>query len=93
MMQMPMENEKMAKQVIDFQKNLFENSFKAVETIQDQTEKLSMDMMEQMPWVTDAGKQAFKDSVEMYKKARDDFKKAVEEGFSRLEEIFSKKEA
>jgi hypothetical protein len=82
-----MENAKIAIQMVRFQKTLFENSFDTVCAIQDQTEEMTNNVLDQMAWIPEEGVKAFQDSVDIYKKARDSYKKAVEEGFDKLEEI------
>lgn len=86
-----METGKVAKQMISFQKSLFENSFSAMCTIQEQTEKIAETFLKQMTWIPEEGKKSVRDSFEMYKKACDTFKKAVDDGYARLEEMFEKK--
>ncbi|MEE4356712.1 MAG: hypothetical protein V2I97_09585 [Desulfococcaceae bacterium] len=86
-----MENSKVANQMISFQKTLFENSFNAMCTIQEQTEKIAETFLKQMTWIPEEGKKSIRDSFEMYKKARDTFKKTVDDGYTRLEEMLDKK--
>lgn len=83
--------EKIAQQMIGFQKTLFENAYNAMILVQDQTEKMADSLMDQMTWMPEDGKKAVKDSVKMYKKARDDYKKAVDDGFSKLDSLFAGK--
>jgi len=83
-----METGKMAKQMITFQKSVFENAFNAMSMVQDQTEKMTGDFLGQLPWVNEEGKKALSNSIEFYKKARTDFKKAVDDGFTKMEELF-----
>jgi len=86
-----METGKVANQMISFQKTLFENSFNAMCTIQEQTEKIADTFLKQMTWIPEEGKKSIRESFDMYKKARDTFKKAVDDGYVRLEEMLEKK--
>jgi len=86
-----METIKLARQSLLFQKTVFENSFNAMALTQDQTEKMVSAYLEQLPWVTDEGKKSLKDTIDMAKKARDDFKKAVDEGYAKFEELLEEK--
>jgi len=79
---------KIGKQMITFQKSLFENSFNAMNMVQDQTEKMVNNFLTQLPWVTEDGKKTIETSIEFYRKARTDFKKAVDDGFAKMEEMF-----
>ncbi len=83
-----MEAGKIGKQIITFQKALFENSFNAMNMVQDQTEKMVNNFLTQLPWVTEDGKKTIETSIEFYRKARTDFKKAVDDGFAKMEELF-----
>jgi hypothetical protein len=87
-----METTQFAKQTLGFQKTMFDNSFNAMTMVQDQTEKMVNDYLNQLPWVTAEGKKTMQTSVDMTKKARDDFKKAVDEGFDKLEQLLEEKE-
>lgn len=80
-----------AKQTITFQKALFENSFNAMMMVQEQTEKVMDTFLSQMSWVPEEGKKTISDSIEFYKKAREDFKKAVDDGFAKMEDMFVQK--
>ncbi len=86
-----METTKFAKQSLQFQKTIFENSFNAMILAQDQTEKLVRTYLDQLPWVNDDARKALQTSVDMAKKARDDFKTAVEEGYRKFEELLEEK--
>lgn len=82
-----MEMQKMAKQVITFQKSLFENSYHAMNMIFEQTENMVNSFIKQMPMVPEESKKVMDDVIGFYKKSRDDFKKTVDEGFKKMEEM------
>ena len=86
-----MDTTQLAKQTLSFQKTIFDNSFNAMILVQDQTEKMVNSYIEKLPWVTEEGKKSLETSVEMGKKARDDFKKAVDESYAKFEEMLEKK--
>lgn len=86
-----MDTTQMAKQTLEFQKTIFNNSFKAMVLAQDQTEKMLASYIEKLPWTTEENKKSLDASVEMGKKARDDFKKAVDEGYAKFEEMLVQK--
>lgn len=85
-----MEPKDIAKQMIFFQKNLFENIFNAMKMIQDQTEDMVNHFMEQLPWLPPDARQSVQHSIDAYKAARTDFKKVVDDGFDQLDDILSK---
>lgn len=86
-----MEVGKMANQMIVFQKSLFENAFNAMCAIQDQTEKMANSFLNQIPWIPEEGKKAVANAVDVYKNAREEYKKAVDDGYSKLDELFTAK--
>jgi hypothetical protein len=84
-----MEPGKMAKQMITFQRNLFENTLKTLGALQEQTEAMVSTFMAQVPWIPEEGKKAMGEAMGMYKKAFEDYRKAVSDGFSKMEELFT----
>ncbi len=86
-----METGKIAKQMIDFQKTTFDNTFNAMVALQEQTESMVNVLMEQSAGLPEEGKKVINEWVTAYKKGRDDFKNSVDENFSKVEEFFSAK--
>lgn len=86
-----METTQIAKQMIGFQKTVFNNSFNALTIVQDQTESMINNFMGQFPWITEDGKKQMKETYAYTKKARDDFKKAVDDGYAQFEKLLDKK--
>ena len=86
-----MDTTQFAKQTLTFQKTIFDNSFNAMVLVQDQTEKMVNNYIENLPWVTEEAKKSLETSVEMGKKARDDFKKAVDDSYEKFEAMLEKK--
>ncbi len=82
-----MENAKFAKQTLDFQKTMFDNSYSAMIMVQDQSEKMLNNYLEKLPWVTAESKSSLQSSIDLAKQTRDDFKKVVEDSFSKFEEM------
>ncbi len=88
-----MEQKVMFKQMFDFQKNTFDNSIKAMSTLQEQGEKMLSMFLEQAPWLSAEGKKAVEEWLEAYNKGREDFKKTADENFRKVQEYFSASEA
>jgi len=86
-----METIKLARQSLLFQKTVFENSFNAMVLTQDQTEKMVIAYLDQLPWVTEDGKKSLTDTIDLAKKARADYKKAVDDGYNKFEELLEDK--
>lgn len=86
-----METTQIAKQTLNFQKTVFDNSFNAMIMVQDQSEKMLNGYLDKLPWVTEESKKSMQTSIDMAKQARDDFKKSVEDGFVKFEEMLQEK--
>jgi len=84
-----MDSAKIAKQMIDFQKTTFDNTFTAMVMLQEQTERMADTLLGQATWMPAEGKKAINDWVEAYKKGREDFKKTVDENFKKVEDFFA----
>lgn len=87
-----METLHFAKQTLNFQKTIFNNSFNAMVLVQDQTEKMVTSYLEKLPWVNEESRKSLQSSVDIAKKARDDFRKAVEDGYAKFEEMLEEKQ-
>ncbi len=83
-----MDQKQIFKQMIDFQKSTFDNSFKAMTTLQEQGEKMVDMFLAQAPWLPEQGKQAVSNWLSAYKQGREDFKESVEKNFMKVEEYF-----
>ncbi len=84
-----METEKFAKQVIDFQKATFDNTFTAAVMMQDQAERMFNTLLEQTNWLPDEGRRTIDEWVGAYKKGRTDLKDAIDENFAKLSEMWA----
>ena len=84
-----MDQKQIAKQMIEFNKTAFDNSFNAMTTLQDQTEKLILNFLEKAPWIPEEGKKAINTWIAGYKKGHDDFKAAADDNYRKVFEYFS----
>jgi polyhydroxyalkanoate synthesis regulator phasin len=91
MMEGKMEPKQIAKQMVDFNKTAFDNSFEAMSVIQDQTEKMLGTMIEQTSFFPEEGKKLVTDWIKTYKKGREEFKAAADENFKKVETFFAAK--
>jgi hypothetical protein len=80
---------KLTKQMIDFNKASFDNTFNAMVLLQEQAEKMVNTFMEQATSLPGEGKKALNEWVETVKKGREDFKKVVDQGFGKVEDYFA----
>ncbi len=83
-----MDQKKVFKQMIDFNKATFDNSFNAMVMLQEQTERMANQILDQASWLPEDGKKALTDWVDAYKTGRDDFKKSVDESFAKVNDYF-----
>jgi hypothetical protein len=84
-----MEQKAILKQMIDFNKNTFDNSFNALVMLQQQTEKMVNTFVDQASWLPEEGKKVITEWTKAYKKGSEDFRKAADENFKRVEDFFS----
>ena len=87
-----MDQKKLFKQMIDFNKSAFENSFNAMVMLQEQAERAANTIIDQATWLPEDGRKAIQDWADSYKKGRDDFKKLIDENYSRVEAYFATKD-
>ncbi len=74
--------------MIDFNKATFDNSFNAMVMLQEQTERMSDQLMAQAAWLPEDGKKAITDWMNAYKTGRNDFKKSVDDSFEKVNDFF-----
>ncbi len=87
-----MDQKQIAKQMMEFNKTAFDNSFSAMLALQDQTEKLVLNFLDKAPWFPPEGKKAINDWVLSYKKGREDFKTTADESYAKVVEYFAEAE-
>ncbi|MBI9089496.1 MAG: hypothetical protein JEZ12_09770 [Desulfobacterium sp.] len=83
-----METTKLAKQMVGFQKSVFDNSFNAMCIVQEQTETMMTSFLTQLPWITADGKKTMDTSLAFSKKARTDIKKTMDDGYKNMDNLF-----
>jgi len=84
------DSQKVVKQMVDFNKATFDNTFNALIMLQEQAERMANTMLEQANWMPEEGRKAIADWVSAYKKGRTEFKGMVDESFAKVEEFFEK---
>jgi hypothetical protein len=86
-----MEPTKIAKEIMGLQRTLFDNTYDAVTAMQDNSENMINNFLNQFPWVNEDAKKPFNDSVTFIKKAREDSRKTIDQGFDKLAELVDNK--
>jgi hypothetical protein len=83
-----MDPNQMLKQMLDFNKTAFDNTFNAMLTIQEQNEKMFNTFMDQATWMPDEGKKLIFEWINAYKKGCEDFKKAADDNYKKVVDYF-----
>jgi hypothetical protein len=86
---MIMNNKVILKQVVQFNKTVFDNAFKAMNLAQEQGEKMLNALLDQATWLPEEGKKTITDWMKAYKKGVDDFKKALDEQYKKVDDFFA----
>ena len=79
----------MLKQMLEFNKTAFDNSFNAMLTIQEQNAKMVNTFLEQAAWMPEDGKKVIRNWIEAYKKGCEDFKNAADENYKKVDDYFA----
>jgi hypothetical protein len=85
-----MEQKQIAKQLIQFNKTAFDNSFNAMNMVYEQNEKMVESLLNQATWLPEEGKRAIGDWMSAYRTGCNDFKKLVNENYAKVEAYFEK---
>ena len=87
-----MDPKKIGKQMIDFYKTTFDNSFSAMTMLQEQMENMTSMYWGQMVNLPDEAKTGLAEWTKSYKKNCEDFKKMMDESFKNLESFVAEAE-
>lgn len=85
-----MQSTTIIKQILDFNKKAFDDSFKAVIAVQEQTEKMMFALWGKSPYLPEEGKKVVGDWIATCKKGADDFKQTVDSRFKEVEDYLLK---
>ena len=85
-----MDQKQLFKQMFDFNKVAFDNTYNAIVMLQEQAERMAKTMMDQATWLPEEGRRAIAEWVDAYKKGRENFKKLIDDNFQKVEEYFKK---
>jgi hypothetical protein len=83
-----MEHKQITKQMIQFNKTAFDNSFSAMRMVYEQNEKMVETFLGQASWMPEEGKKAIKDWMSAYRTGCDDFKKMVDDSYAKVDAYF-----
>lgn len=83
-----MDARKMGKQMLDFYKTSFDNSYSAMMMLEEQMERMSAMFLGQMGNLPEEVKKGLTEWTKSYKKNCEDFKKVMDDSFKKLESFF-----
>ena len=83
-----MNQSNLVRQMIDFNRTTFDNTFGAMCMLQEQSEKMMNTFVEQAAWIPSESKKAITDMTAMFRKGCSEFKRAVDENFGKAEAYF-----
>lgn len=83
-----MDNTQLAKQMIQFNKAVFDNSFRAMTMAVEQNEKMFETFFTQATWLPEEGREAIKNWVSAYRTGCNDFKKLMDDNYAKVETFF-----
>ena len=84
-----MDQKQIAKQMIQFNKTAFDNSFNAMAMVYEQNEKMVTTFLQQATWIPEEGRKAIENWMQSYKKGCEDFKKMADDNYQKVEEFFA----
>jgi len=84
-----MQPKQLLKQIVEFNKAAFENSFKSMLMLQEQMERMARVYTDQATGVSAESKNAIDEWTKLYKKGLADFKSMMDENFKKVESFLS----
>lgn len=85
-----MDHKQITKQMIQFNKTAFDNSFSAMTMVYEQNEKMLETFLGQASWMPEEGRKAIKDWMASYRTGCDNFKKLVDDSYAKVDTYFDK---
>ena len=83
-----MDPKETAKQLLEFNKRVFDNTFNTMSSLQDETESLFTRFMDKSNWITPEGKKIISKMSESYKTGRRDMKSMADDHYRKASEYF-----
>lgn len=78
-----------SRQITSFYKTMYDNSIRAMGTIQDQTEKMVSISLEKLPGLPEQSRNFVNTWVKAYRKGCDDFKTAADAQYKKVDDMFN----
>ena len=87
-----MDQNQIAKQMMQFNKTAFDSSFNAMTMVYEQSGKMFETFLTQAPGLPEEGKKAVKDWMSAYRNGCSDLKKMVDDNYVKVEGYFNKEQ-
>jgi hypothetical protein len=84
-----MQPKQLLKQMVDFNKAAFDNSFNTMVTLQEQMERMTRVYTDQATGISAETKNAVNEWTKLYKKGLADFKTMMDENFTKVESFLA----
>ncbi len=82
-------NLNLLKQMVQFNKTAFDNTFSALVMAREQNEKMLNSFMENASWIPEEGKKSIDEWLAAYRKGCDDFKTMVDDAYGKVESFLN----
>ena len=80
---------KITLKIMEMQKSAIDNTYDSIVALQNQTEKMTISMLEQIPYLPQDSIKIIDEWSLAYKKSQDEYKKSFDENYKKLEDFFS----
>jgi hypothetical protein len=85
-----MDAKQIVKQMLAFNKTVFDTNFNSMKALQEQTEIIINKFWEKTPMFPEEGRKAISEWLKAYKKGCEDYKNIVDENFQKVEDSLTK---
>ncbi len=86
-----MNSTQIVKQMFDFQRTSFDNFFNTLILVQEQGEKMTSTIFEQISWLPEENKRLMDQWLTMAKKGRDDLKSTMDDNYKNVSDLMASK--
>lgn len=87
-----MDPKQLAKQLVDFNKSLFDHNFQMMKILYNQTENIFLRFLERSNWITEDGKKIINEWTNTCKKSNEYFKGYADENYKKIADYFTREE-
>lgn len=84
-----MDPKQLTKQLMDFNKAVFDQNFQMMKILHDQTENIFLRFLERSNWITEDGKKVIKEWAKVCIKGSEYFKGCADENYKKIAEYYA----